>query len=175
MQCLMDMNAKINEISWLWHCKLAHISMHIFFKIIKKNLIFDLSKISFDKDKIYDACQLGKQTTVFFKSKNIVLTFKLLELLHMNLFGPTRTTSLGGKKYSFVIIDDFLHFTWVLFLAKDEAFSAFSKFCRKVSNEKGLPIVSIRSDHRTEFKNKDFKKFYDEKGIDHNFLAPKIS
>ena len=51
----------------------------------------------------------------------------------MDLFGPTRTTSLGGKRYDFMIIDDFSYFTWILFLAsKDEAFSAFSKFCRKV-------------------------------------------
>ena len=93
----------------------------------------------------------------------------------MNLFGPTRTTSLGGKRYDFVIIDDFLYFIWILFLAsKDEAFSAFSKFCRKISNKKGLPIISIRSDHRIKFENKNFKKFYDEKNIDHNFSAPGI-
>ena len=60
MQYLVAMNAKINETSWLWHRRLAHISMHTLSKIIKKDLIFDLSKINFDKDKIYDACQLGK-------------------------------------------------------------------------------------------------------------------
>ena len=112
---------------------------------------------------------------VFFKFKNIISTFKPLELLHMDLFGPTRTSSLGGKRYDFIIIDDFLYFTWILFLAsKKEAFSAFSKFCRKVSNEKDLSIVSIRSDHGTEFENKEFKKFCDEKDIDHNFSAPRI-
>ena len=42
MQCLVAMNAKINETSWLWYCKLAHINMHTLSKIIKKDLIFDL-------------------------------------------------------------------------------------------------------------------------------------
>ena len=89
-----------------------------------------MPKINFDKDKICEVCQLGKQTRVFFKSKNIVSTSKLLELLHIDLFDPTKTTSLGEKRYDFVIIDDFLCFTWVLFLAsKDEAFSVFLKFC----------------------------------------------
>ena len=47
----------------------------------------------------------------------------------MDLFGPTRTTSLGGKRYDFIIIDDFSCFTWILFLAyKGEVFSVFSKF-----------------------------------------------
>ena len=81
--------------------------MHTLSKIIKKDLIFGLPKINFDKDKIYDAYQLGKQIRVAFKSKNIVSTFKLLELLHMDLFDPTRTTSLGGKRYDFIIIGDF--------------------------------------------------------------------
>ena len=82
----MALNVKINETSWLWHCRLTHISMYIFFKIIKKYLIFDLSKINFDKDKIYDACQLGKQTKVSFKSKNIVSTSKPLEFLHIWIY-----------------------------------------------------------------------------------------
>ena len=47
--------------------------------------------------KFCDTCQLGKQTRVSFKPKNIVSTFKPLELLHMDLFDPTRTTSLGGN------------------------------------------------------------------------------
>ena len=76
----------------------------------------------------------------------------------MDLFGPIRTTSLEEKRYGFVVIDDFLYFTWVLFLAsKDEAFSAFSMFCRKILNGKGLSIVSIRSDLDTKFENKDFE------------------
>ncbi|KAH0773457.1 hypothetical protein KY290_010594 [Solanum tuberosum] len=28
-------------------------------------------------------------------------------LLHMDMFGPTRTTSIGDKRYAFVIVDDF--------------------------------------------------------------------
>ena len=60
MQCLVAMNAKINETSWLWHHRLAHISMHTLSKIIKKDLIFGLSKINFDKNKICNAYQLGK-------------------------------------------------------------------------------------------------------------------
>ena len=53
----------------------------------------------------------------------------------MDLFGPTRTTSLGEKKYSLVIIDDYSMDTWVMFLAhKDEAFTIFQKFYKKVTN-----------------------------------------
>lgn len=61
-----------------------------------------------------DACQMGKQTQSSFKGKDIVSTFKPLHLLHMDLFGPTRTASIGGKRYAFVIVDDFSRFIWVI-------------------------------------------------------------
>ena len=137
-------------------------------------MVKGLSKLKIEFDHICDACQLGKQTRESFNSKNIVSTLRPLELLHMDLFGPTRTTSLGGKKYGLVIVDDFSRFTWILFLAhKDEAFDIFLKFHKKVSNQKIFLIVAIRSDHGTEFENRFFENFYNEQEIDHNFSAPR--
>ena len=34
-----------------------------------------------------------------FKSKDVISSTRPLQLLHMDLFGPTRMLSLGGKKY----------------------------------------------------------------------------
>ena len=56
---------------------------------------------------------------------------------------------------------------------KNETFHIFTKFHRKVSNEKGFSIQNIRSDHGTEFENQDFENFCDENGIGHNFSAPR--
>ena len=44
---------------------------------------------------------------------------------------------------------------------------------KKLQNEKDQSIVSIRSDHGGEFENKEFKELCEEKGIDHNFSAPR--
>ena len=71
--------------------------MNTISKLITKDLDKDLSKLNFEKDQICDACQYGKQTRRSFKSKNKISTFRPLELIHIDLFGPTRTTSLGGK------------------------------------------------------------------------------
>ena len=82
----------------------------------------------------------------------------------MNLFGPTRTINLGGKKYGFVIIDNFLRFTRIIFLAqKDEAFKAFIKFYQKILNEKNTSIVGIYSDHGIKFENQYFKSYCNKK------------
>ena len=40
-------------------------------------------------------------------------------------------------------------------------------------NEKNNTIVSIKSDHGSEFQNQKFEKFCNENGISHNFSAPR--
>ena len=40
-----------------------------------------------------------------------VQTSRPLELLHIDLMGPTRVQSLGGKKYIPVVVDDFTRYT----------------------------------------------------------------
>src|ERR1044072_4976650 len=91
----------------------------------------------------------------------------------MDLFGPSRTKSMGGNLYALLIIDDFSRYTCNLFLAnKNDAFHSFRKFAKLVQNEKSLKIMSMRSDHGGEFQNEDFELFCDEYGINHNFSAP---
>jgi len=57
-----------------------------------------------------------------YKSKHIVSTYRPLELLHIDLFGPVNIASLYGSKYGLVIVDDYNRWTWVKFLrSKDNA------------------------------------------------------
>ena len=57
---------------------------------------------------------------------NVVSTSNPLALLYMDLFGPTRTLSFGGKRYSVVIVDDFSRYIWVAFFThKDYNFKIF--------------------------------------------------
>jgi len=71
-------------------------------------------------------------------------------------------------------MDDYSRFTLTLFLkTKNEAFDAFRKLSKVIQNEKGLNIVSIRSDREGEFQNESFKNFCAENRIHHNFCAPK--
>jgi len=134
--------------------------MHHLNRLTRKQLVEGLPKFEFEKDRICEACQKEKQTKVSFKPKNCISTERPLELLHMDLFGPFRTMSLGGNYYALVIIDDFSRFTRTLFLvAKKETFYAFKKLAMVLENEKGSKIVSLRSDHGGEFQNEKFEHF----------------
>ena len=76
-----------------------------------------------------------------------ILTSHPLELLHMDLMGPTRTVSLCGNLYMLVIVDDFSRFTWITFLKeKSETFANFHRIALKLQNEKDTSTTKIRSD-----------------------------
>lgn len=50
---------------------------------------------------------------------------------------------------------------------KAEALTRFPKLYKKLQNEKGITIATIRSNYGDEFENHAFVSFYKENGIDH--------
>ncbi len=105
----------LEKDKWIWHKRAGHVSMKTMSKLSKLDLVRGLPKISFDLDKVCESCTRGKQVKSSFKPKEFISTKRPLELLHIDLFGPVKTTSLGGKNYGLVIVDYFSRFTWVLF------------------------------------------------------------
>ncbi|GJR77583.1 retrovirus-related pol polyprotein from transposon TNT 1-94 [Tanacetum coccineum] len=139
-----------------------------------KVIVRNLPKLKFDQH-FCDACKIGKQAHASHKAKNVVSTTRCLELLHMDLFGPSAVRSYGGNRYTLVIVDDYSRYTWTRFLKdKTEAFDQFEIFSRKIQNQLGCSIVSIRTDHGREFDNEvQFGEFCNTNGITHNFSAPR--
>nr|KAJ0224692.1 hypothetical protein LSAT_V11C100043190 [Lactuca sativa] len=92
----------------------------------------------------------------------------------MDLFGPIPIRSLGGNKYTLVVVDEFTRFTWVVFLKKkSHAAQEIISLIRKNETLTGLKVKQLRSDHGTEFQNSTLEEFYDHKGIGQNFSAPR--
>jgi hypothetical protein len=92
--------------SELWHQRLGHLNFSDMLKIAGKD-VKGLPKLEKTGKGICGPCQLGKQTRAAHKKTSGIKTSKNLELLHMDLMGPTRTASLCGKRYILVIVDDF--------------------------------------------------------------------
>jgi transposase InsO family protein len=140
--------------------------------LIKRDLVKDLKDVTFEKDKLCSTYQAEKQVGNTRLKKSMMSTSKVFELLHMDLFGPTIYTSIGGNKYEFVIVDNFLRYTWVFFLVdKSDAFATFKTFTKRIHNEFETTIKKVRSDNGSEFKNTRVDELYDEFGIRHQFSA----
>ncbi|GJX87727.1 retrovirus-related pol polyprotein from transposon TNT 1-94 [Tanacetum coccineum] len=166
--------ATIDENSTLWHRRLGHANMHLIQSLAYKDLFRNLPKLKFDQH-FCDACKIGKQAHASHKAKNIVSTTRCLELLHMDLFGPSAVRSYGGNRYTLVIVDDYSRYTWTRFLKdKTKAFDQFEIFSKKIQNKLGCTIVSIRTDYGRQFDNEvQFGEFCNANGITHNFSAPR--
>jgi transposase InsO family protein len=119
------------------------------------------------------ACQAEKQVGTNHPSKNVAMTSRPLELLHMDLFEHVAYLSIEGSKYDLVIVDDFSRFTWIFFLQdKSETQSTLKCFLRRAQNEFELKVKKIMSDNESEFKNLQVQEYFEEEGIKHDFSAP---
>ena len=79
---------------------------------------------------------------------------------------PTRTESLGGKRYIMVVVDNFTRYTWVILLqSKSDAPKHIEALCTRLQNEKSLKIYQIRIDHGKEFENSYMESFCTRSGI----------
>ena len=104
-----------------------------------------MSKVRRPANSVCEQCQHGKQTRVHFKTKEHSST-KPLELVHIDLCGPTQRNELNGEKYFMLLIDDYTKMTWVFILNKNsEAFGCFKKFKELVENEIGSRIKCLKS------------------------------
>nr|GEW50631.1 putative reverse transcriptase domain-containing protein [Tanacetum cinerariifolium] len=127
----------IDENSTLWHRRLGHANICLIQSLASKELVRNLPKLKFDQH-LYDACKIGKQAHASHKAKNVVSMSRCLELLHMDLFGPSAVRSYEENCYTLVIVDDYSRFTWTRFLKdKTKAFDQFEIFSRKIQNQLG--------------------------------------
>jgi hypothetical protein len=83
-------------------------------KAFKKGMVLGVKDVTFGKDKLCSACQVGKQVASHHPMKAYVSTTRPLELIHMDLFGPTTYKSLGGNLYCLVIVDDYSRYSFFL-------------------------------------------------------------
>ena len=95
----------------LWHHRLGHMNFRDLTYLSNHEIVRRLPKLGKPSNAICGPCQLGKQTRAAHKKINAMVTSYPLELIHIDLMGPTWTESLGGKKYIFLAVDDYFRFS----------------------------------------------------------------
>ncbi|GJZ17411.1 putative ribonuclease H-like domain-containing protein [Tanacetum coccineum] len=93
LACLIA-KATIDE-SNKWHRRLGHVNFKNLNKLVKGNLVRGLPSKIFQNDHTCVACQKGKQHKASCKAKSVSSISQPLQLLHMDLFGPTSNLRTG--------------------------------------------------------------------------------
>ncbi|WJX28775.1 hypothetical protein P8452_17454 [Trifolium repens] len=167
--CLITIEDEVQ----LWHQKLGHLNLKGMKKAMSAKAIRGLPRLKIIEGNVCGECQIGKQIRMSHPMLEHQTTSKVLELLHMDLMGPMQVESLGGKRYAFVVVDDYSRYTWINFnREKSDTFDVFKELCIQIQREKGSNVVRIRSDHGREFDNSKFNEFYSTEGIKHEYSSP---
>ncbi|GJV69999.1 putative ribonuclease H-like domain-containing protein, partial [Tanacetum coccineum] len=154
--------------SWLWHQRLSHLNFDTINDLAKNDLVTGLPKFKYHKEHLCPSCEQGKSKRASHPPKPVPNSKQRLHLLHMDLCGPMRIASINGKRYVLVIVDDYSRYTWVHFLrSKDEVRSELKTFPEAITVLLQSPVIIIRTDNGTEFKNQILKEYFDSVGISH--------
>nr|GEW79729.1 putative ribonuclease H-like domain-containing protein [Tanacetum cinerariifolium] len=160
--------------SWLWHQRLSHLNFDTINDLAKKDLVSGLPKFKYAKENLCPSCEQGKSKRASHPPKPVPNSKQRLHLLHMYLCGPMQVASINGKWYVLVIVDDYSRYTWVYFLrTKDETPEVIKYFLKKIFVRLQAPVIIVRTDNETEFKNQVLKEYFDNVGITHETSAAK--
>ncbi|GJZ98137.1 zinc finger, CCHC-type containing protein [Tanacetum coccineum] len=131
--CLL---ANVDNQAWLWHARLGHLNFDDINKMTRKGLVIGIPRIN-HAGQICDACLLGKHSRTPFPTQSKFRSKNPLDLVYGDLYGPISPATHSGKKFTFLLVDDYTRFMWAYFLtSKDQAFSTFMKL-RMLRTDRG--------------------------------------
>ena len=127
-----------NTDASLWHRRLCHISGKGMKMLLSKEKLPELKSSNLD---MCESCILGKQKNVSFLKTGRTPKAEKLELVHIDLWGPSPVASLEGSKYYITFINDSSRKVWVYFLKnKSDVFETFKKWKALVKTKTSLKV-----------------------------------
>ena len=95
-----------------------------------------------------ETCVLGKSHRSTYSSRISNKNVILFELIHSDVWGPSKEPIVSGMRYYVSFIDDCTRLTWVVLLkTKDEVFPAFQAFLSEVQTQYNAKVRILRSDN----------------------------
>ncbi|KAI5335133.1 hypothetical protein L3X38_025266 [Prunus dulcis] len=159
-------SVKDKQQLWLWHRRLGHPSFG-YLKHLFPSLFSSCDESSFK----CETCVMAKShRTVFPLSNNkAALPF---ELVHSDVWGPSRVTS-HGFRWFVTFIDDCTRLTWVYLMKhKHDVAYILPVFCAMVSTQFHASVKVFRIDNGGEYVNHTLTQFFRDQGIIHQTTTP---
>ena len=115
-----------------------------------------------------DSCEYAKTTRKAIRKERMAPQADAFgaEILS-DVWGPSPTQSLGGRKYYITFTDDHTRYMRInLLRTKDEALGAYKAFAAWAKTQHGAQIKRLRSDRGGEFTGCEFTSFLKEQGTE---------
>lgn len=99
-------------------------------------------------------------------SHSSIKTTTVLELLHIDIWGPYKTKTYTNYNFFLTILNDFTRYTWVHFIRyKSKVFVVLENFITYAKTQFKKKVLRIRSDNALELTAVNIKQFYLKKVI----------
>nr|GEY11544.1 zinc finger, CCHC-type [Tanacetum cinerariifolium] len=109
--------------------------------------------------QICDVCLIDKHSRAPFPKKAKARSTSPLDLVYGDLCKPITPPSPSGKRYMFLLVDDYSRYMWIYFLnTKDQAFDTFKEFKKSIENELRTTLKMLRTDRGGEFTQYSYAK-----------------
>ncbi|KAK3001619.1 hypothetical protein RJ639_020658 [Escallonia herrerae] len=116
---------------------------------------------------ICDVCCHAKHTRTIFPDSTS-RAMDIFGLIHCDIWGPYRVSTISGAKYFLTIVDDYSRAVWVYLMHdKGQTGTLLRNFCNMVHTQFGKLVKIIRSDNDHEFDSQPMTQFYNDHGILH--------
>jgi transposase InsO family protein len=163
----------------LWHDRLNHLGLQQMHSLRRLGVVhgaFDIPAGASNQSDGYlpcESCQVGKSHRAAMPKVAAQRTTRCLELVHSDLCGPFKVTSLNGFQYVTTFIDDFSRFIAIYPIReKSEAFSCFKQYKAAAEMVTGQKLAALRTDRGGEYLSKEFSTFLTAAGIQHELTPP---
>ena len=145
----------------LWHARCSHLN----FRAICRGSAAargmpTLTESEFHKCKYCMTCKAKKGGISHLSVEKEAPVLQPLALVHIDLSGPMRTTSLEGHRWSIVIVDDFSKKIWVLPIAAKSDVTSRMRVWLIMANSQspaGYRVKRTQTDNGMEFISTSFK------------------
>ncbi|GJR70439.1 retrotransposon protein, putative, ty1-copia subclass [Tanacetum coccineum] len=157
------------DSTYLWQCRLAHISKKHIEKLQHEGLLKSTDDESFDQCISCLSCNITRKS---FPHRPERAT-DFLGIIHTDVCGPLRHVSKQGASYFITFTDDYSRYGYVYLLKhKHEVFETFKVFKNEVENQLGKTIKALRSDRGGEYISQEFKDYLKACGIVQQLTPP---
>lgn len=128
-------NALTDASLRMWHEKLGHINANDL-QLMEPKRVVQGHKIT-EKGKFFCRdCPMGNQHRLPIKVKKNSHQYRVGKMIHSDVEGPKKTTSLGGARFYVVFKDDRSGYRKVYYMKnKSDAFENFKYFAAMIKNK----------------------------------------
>src|SRR6267142_598588 len=150
------------------HRRLTHIAPDAICKMIRSGALEGVELTDDGPMATCETCKQAKATRKQIrKEREAPLTDAVGAETHTDLWGPSPTPSMGGRRYYVTFTDDHSRYSSLTVLrTKDETLEAYKAYAAWIYTQHSVRIKRLRSDRGGEYTGNEFTKFLAEQGTE---------